>query len=110
MATPPSADPLRRLVDEAEQEMNAIPPASSLSTSSTAGRRGTTIASTTVRAAPSTLQLQQPLFVLDKNFITAEDATKFHAQALRNSSITIFEVVNETCLDLINMKILCDVD
>ena len=106
MATPLSADPLRRLVEEAEQEMNAAPPPSALSTSSAAVRRANSNSSQGVtetrRTAPSTLQLQQPLFVRDKDFITPEDATKFHAQALRNSSITIFEVVNETCMDLIH--------
>ena len=114
MATPPSADPLRRLVEEAEQEMHAAPPPSALSTSSAAVRRANSTSSQGVtetrRSAPSTLQLQQPLFVLDKDFITPEDATKFHAQALRNPSITIFEVVNETCMDLIHMKIQTDFD
>ena len=114
MATPLSADPLRRLVEEAEQEMNANPPPSALSTSSAAVRRANSNSSQgateTRRTAPSTLQLQQPLFVLDKDFITPEDATKFHAQALRNSSITIFEVVNETFMDLIHMKIQTDFD
>ena len=112
MATPLSTDPLRRLVEEAEQEMN--PPPSALSTSSAAVRRANSNSSQGVTetrcTAPSTLLLQQPLFVLDKDFITPEDATKFHAQALRNSSITIFEVVNETCMDLIHMKIQTDFD
>ena len=60
MATPLSTDPLRCLVDEAVQDMNAIPPASVLSTSSAAVRRANSTSSqsgTEIRRAAPVMRL-----------------------------------------------------
>ena len=126
--TPPSSIPPHRLGDQFDEDdttarltallsssSTTAASASSLPTS-TASRRSITAQNAILEAGTrpvtinSSLQLNQPLFVLDGHFISQNDAVKFHAQAYRNPTLSLNEVTTVETQALIDMAIFADQD